>query len=838
MINKRLLFLFFLLQTSVILAQDFMMQGWYWDYPKDGCNGVTNTWASVLQGQVNTIANAGFTYIWLPPPTNTSSGACSNGYDPKDLYDLGEFSGATGIGTRAELDNLISAFSTAGVNSVADVVFNHRDGGAAEVNPAVKQYITVEFDATTKSPYPSDRFFCTLPLGGSSGNGAGDYYFKISSKTGDAKFDFYEYKVYMQTGIVGWQGLPDDTNEGEPNGGGDCGQPFKTITLGRNFIAQVDEHTSCRTDEFKLTLTASDFNSSGDELQIYLNNTGSYSDHRIYGIWNASAGQDVIGQLEYKTWTDFTSMPSGQGSMNYENFRPNSGSVTTEKLDGFWNWPWWFYDYDQSVTGTKTAIKDWAKWLWNNANFRGYRMDAVKHFDYQFTAELLNDLHANGIDPGMMVGEFFDANPATLNTWIDDVYNNMTSGAQNNINIRLFDFAMRDALKNACDLFGYDVRNVFQSGMVDAAGTNSANVVTFLNNHDFRDAGQPVQNDPILAYAYLLTNNQIGLPCIYYPDFFGTALPNFPVTNMQTDLTELMNIHQNYIYQAGNIEYLSRSGTPFFQSFTGGYATTSLIYQIAGGIGGKDILVAINFAGEELIVEQGLNSDTDGDGTANFPPNAIFNELTSKSNSSSMTVDNNYHVNIRVPARSYAVWAQNAVLPIKEISLSSTPLKKEVLLTWKTKGEKNVRLFEIERSTDGVHFEKTGQKPAINGTNDTNTYHFTDRNPPLNQKLYYRIKVIDLDGSISYSSIVLTELKNNSAIRIYPNPAKSKLFIDMNGNALDAPIFHLYNLDGKEVLKPHPGSVSAIDVSTLSKGIYILAIESSRKQWVKKVVID
>ena len=96
--KKTLLFLLLSFHLAVsAFAQDFMLQGWYWDYPKDGCNGVTTTWASVLQGQVNTLASAGFTYVWLPPPTNTSSGSCSNGYDPKDLYDLGAFSGATGI---------------------------------------------------------------------------------------------------------------------------------------------------------------------------------------------------------------------------------------------------------------------------------------------------------------------------------------------------------------------------------------------------------------------------------------------------------------------------------------------------------------------------------------------------------------------------------------------------------------------------------------------------------------------------------------------------------------------------------------------------------------------
>ncbi|RMG77927.1 MAG: alpha amylase, partial [Bacteroidetes bacterium] len=150
-----------------------MIQGWYWDYPKT-CNG--NNWAQTLQGQVNTLQSGGFTYVWLPPLSRASFGSCSNGYDPKDLYDLGEYGlGATGFGTRTDVDNLISALSNAGIKAVADIVLNHRDGGVAEDNSAVKDYITTYYSAN-KNPFPSDRFRCILLLGGTSGNGAGDYY--------------------------------------------------------------------------------------------------------------------------------------------------------------------------------------------------------------------------------------------------------------------------------------------------------------------------------------------------------------------------------------------------------------------------------------------------------------------------------------------------------------------------------------------------------------------------------------------------------------------------------------------------------------------------------------
>ena len=95
-INFRIIFYFVtvlsITSSSLIFPQDFLMQAWYWDYPKDGCNSYSGVnWATVLYDKVTELKNAGFTYIWLPPLSRASFGNCSNGYDPKDLYDLGDY---------------------------------------------------------------------------------------------------------------------------------------------------------------------------------------------------------------------------------------------------------------------------------------------------------------------------------------------------------------------------------------------------------------------------------------------------------------------------------------------------------------------------------------------------------------------------------------------------------------------------------------------------------------------------------------------------------------------------------------------------------------------------
>src|ERR1039458_286164 len=104
-ISKYLFILLALILVEKSYSQDFLLQGWYWDYPKTTSGAL---WADTIRLKAAELKNAGFTYVWLPPLSRASSGSYSNGYDPKDLYDLGNNTlGPTGFGSRTNLDNLI-----------------------------------------------------------------------------------------------------------------------------------------------------------------------------------------------------------------------------------------------------------------------------------------------------------------------------------------------------------------------------------------------------------------------------------------------------------------------------------------------------------------------------------------------------------------------------------------------------------------------------------------------------------------------------------------------------------------------------------------------------------
>ncbi len=836
LVRQLLVGLLFFVGLQQLNAQDLLMQGWYWDYPKtaDGFN-----WADTMQSRVNDIDDIGVTQLWLPPLSRASFGNGSNGYDPKDLYDLGEYGqGATGFGTRAQLDALITQLNTKGIETVADVVYNHRDGGQAEDNSAVEGWI--ENLNCTKvnagdNPFPSDRFRCYLPLGGASGNGAGTYYFKIRSASGHPNHYNKEYRLYMETNTVGFQNLPADT-ESENNGGGDCGQGNNTLQLGVDMTAFIDDIGGCGgfcgIDEFALTIGASDFNAAGDTLWIYMvNPNGNYSDHFIAGIWDGSA--DIQSQIVYQTYTDFTNLPSGRGGMDHTFFKPN-GNPT--QLSGDWDQLLFFYDYDQRYQQkTKDSLNVWTKWLWDDVGIRGFRMDAVKHFNYEYVGDLMDYLHDNGIDPGMVVGEFFDTNAGSLKAWVDNVVAEMDADTKAAIDMRVFDFAVREALKNACDAFGYDVRNVFNSGIVDGQGGNAFNVVTFVNNHDYRDAGQPIANDPMLAYAYILTNNQIGLPTVFYPDVFPVTPPNYPATDLQDQIDTLWQIHKDYIFGSISRDYLSRFGTPYSSNYIGGFDNTTLLYQISDGPSGKEIIVAINFAGETLQLDHGINM-------SNLAVGDTLKDMLGRSNFPYSIINGSNQMYIELPARSYSVWISEpalAPLPVELVAFEAKTQAHAVQLDWRSAMEIAFKGYSIERSLDGQRFNTIGWQDALG---NERSYRFLDRQAPANQQLYYRLKMEDEDGSFAYSPVRSVRLDRSSfALAIQPNPTRGQLNLTIELSAAERLEARLLSPQGQALqawtLDLLAGShTELIDLASYPPGVYLLQVTGPSGNWIEKII--
>lgn len=169
----------------------------------------------------------------------------------------------------------------------------------------------------------------------------------------------------------------------------------------------------------------------------------------------------------------------------------------------------------------------------------------------------------------------------------------------------------------------------------------------------------------------------------------------------------------------------------------------------------------------------------------------------------------------------------NSPLPIELLSFEATPHpdgKIESLLNWITASEKNVTHFEVQHASDEVQFHKIGQVEVYPNSTTTNTYQWLHQTPMMGNN-YYRLKMINIDGSFEFSPVSVVKFdSNNQGLVVYPNPTKEEINLELYGNQIRG--VAVYNIAGKQVLSRHniQASIVSIPVSSLPSGVYILQV--------------
>ncbi len=150
-------------------------------------------------------------------------------------------------------------------------------------------------------------------------------------------------------------------------------------------------------------------------------------------------------------------------------------------------------------------------------------------------------------------------------------------------------------------------------------------------------------------------------------------------------------------------------------------------------------------------------------------------------------------------------------------------------LRWTTANEQACDVYEIERSTDGMNFEKIGSVTGNPGYN--NHYNYEDN--IAGSALYYRIKVNSISGNILYSNVVLLKSVNMNLkeIRLMQNPVTGNTIqLQTNMQETGELIFVLNDLSGKKIMsqtKIINVGINQLNLSlptTCRNGIYVLRI--------------
>ena len=113
-------------------------------------------------------------------------------------------------------------------------------------------------------------------------------------------------------------------------------------------------------------------------------------------------------------------------------------------------------------------------------------------------------------------------------------------------------------------------------------------------------------------------------------------------------------------------------------------------------------------------------------------------------------------------------------LPVVLSNFSVDNVRSENRLTWSTESEIGTEKFIIERSPTGTKFESITELATTGSAAVGADYAIIDDRPLVGDN-YYRLKIVDFDGSYNYSNIRLARVKSDeTTITVYPNPAVSR----------------------------------------------------------------
>ncbi len=187
----------------------------------------------------------------------------------------------------------------------------------------------------------------------------------------------------------------------------------------------------------------------------------------------------------------------------------------------------------------------------------------------------------------------------------------------------------------------------------------------------------------------------------------------------------------------------------------------------------------------------------------------------------------------------FTLGSKQSPLPITLIDFSYRCDNSEIDINWTTSSEINNDYFILEKSTDGIYYQEIAEISGAGNSNNTNKYNFTDYN--YEGIAYYRLIQVDYNGDKTFFKPIYTNCNsnNNSAIILYPNPAKNKVNIKLNNlNNIESVI--ITDVVGKQLFKEKIINNDNIIINTqsLAKGAYNVTIITKNNKYTKQLIIN
>jgi len=190
-----------------------------------------------------------------------------------------------------------------------------------------------------------------------------------------------------------------------------------------------------------------------------------------------------------------------------------------------------------------------------------------------------------------------------------------------------------------------------------------------------------------------------------------------------------------------------------------------------------------------------------------------------------------------------SVTIQPCVLPLELTNFDALRESEAVKLNWITKTEKNTDKFIIERSPDVNNWGEICTVKAAGISSSEKHYDCYD-NKPLQGTSYYRLKMLDMDKTFTYSEVKMVQFNHSKGrILIHPNPVHDKLYISYIGG-VSAEGLEITDTYGRIMFKDAEMKIGGekndvmVDISSLLQGVYFIIVTENGIKQSKKFIVE
>ena len=484
----------------------------------------------------------------------------------------------------------------------------------------------------------------------------------------------------------------------------------------------------------------------------------------------------------------------------------------------------------------------------------GFSVDCAGDYNNDFYPDLVVGAPA-GVDlsslGGIFTGQFLGGSAY--------VYYGTGSGVTSSIGVRL-QADPSGLLSNAANLFGYDVKGTRNANdqhnggiLIGApAGSVISNVVGGLRikagqvhvfiKKSFSPAS-PITSDQIISsprsssILSILTGQTINVSLMYGSsidnmldvncDGYGDIIVGEPLS------TAVPLIGANVVGGAAYIYLGNPDGT---------FATTpywDLTTEVSPLLGvNTTALVGYSVAGAKHVygTTYGVRS------LVGAPSNALdFGVgLLNLGNTLGTTLDFVFDGNGLGKSYSYPFSDCNLALPVELIEFTGKVVNKTTALKWTSETEVNLNLYELQKSRDGVNFSAIAVVFAKGG--QRNNYDYTDMHP-FDGTNFYRLQMIDVDGTYEYSKVVMVNFGDIKAnyVTVAPNPVKTSINLQMTALQQGAYKIEITNSIGqvqftKKINITQYNQKEVIPcTASMRTGMYYLSIYDEKNNRIKSI---